>query len=41
MENWLLFGTWGKQRNSGWSVKHELEQYEKAVAGEDIDLEDN
>lgn len=41
MENWLLFGTWGKQRNSSWSIKHELEQYEKAVAGEDIDLKDN
>lgn len=41
MENWLLHGTWGRQRDNGWSIKHELEQYEKAVAGKDIDLKDN
>lgn len=41
MENWLLYGAWGRQRDSGWSINHEFEQYKKAIAGDDIDLKDN
>ena len=41
MENWLLHVTWGNNRDKGWSINHEFEQYKKAVAGDDIDLKDN
>lgn len=42
MENWLQHGTWGNKGNgNNWSIEHELEQYNKALAGEDIDLKDN
>lgn len=40
IENWLQYGTWGN-KSSNWSIEHELEQYKKALAGEDIDLKDN
>ncbi|WP_288998583.1 hypothetical protein [uncultured Psychrobacter sp.] len=40
MENWLKHGIWGINSNN-WSFEHTLEQFDRAVAGEDIDLEDN
>lgn len=40
MENWLKYGIWGINSNN-WSFEHTLEQFDRAVAGEDIDLEDN
>ncbi len=40
MENWLKHGIWGKDSNN-WSLKHTLEQFDRAVVGEDIDLKDD
>lgn len=40
MENWLKHGIWGTDSNN-WSLKHTLEQFDRAVVGEDIDLKDN
>ena len=40
MENWLKNGIWGTDSNN-WSLKHTLEQFDRAVVGEDIDLKDN
>lgn len=40
MENWLLHGIWGANSNN-WSLEHTLEQFDRAVVGEDIDLQDN
>ncbi len=36
MENWLNLGIWGVE-SAGWS----LEQFDRAVVGDDIDLQDN
>lgn len=40
MENWLNLGIWGVKR-AGWSLEHTLEQFDRAVVGDDIDLQDN
>lgn len=40
MQNWLNLGIWGVN-NEGWSLEHTLEQFDRAVVGEDIDLKDN
>ncbi|WP_289000365.1 T6SS effector BTH_I2691 family protein [uncultured Psychrobacter sp.] len=40
MENWLELGIWGV-KNEGWSLEHTLEQFDRAVVGEDIDQKDN
>jgi len=40
MENWLNFSVWGIE-NADWSLEHTLEQFDRAVVGDDIDLEDN
>lgn len=40
MENWLKYGIWGTDSNN-WSLEYTLEQFDRAVVGEDIDLQDN
>lgn len=40
MENWLNLSVWGIE-NADWSLEHTLEQFDRAVVGDDIDLEDN
>lgn len=40
MENWLNLGIWGV-KSAGWSLEHTLEQFDRAVVGDDIDLQDN
>lgn len=40
MENWLNLGIWGVE-SAGWSLEHTLEQFDRAVVGDDIDLQDN
>ncbi len=40
MENWLKHGIWGVNSNN-WSLEHTLEQFDRAVVGEDIDLGDD
>lgn len=40
MENWLKHGIWGVDNNN-WSLEHTLSQFDRAVVGEDIDLQDN
>ena len=40
MQNWLKYSIWGTE-SKNWSLEHTLEQFDLAVAGEDIDLEDN
>ncbi|WP_367105296.1 hypothetical protein [uncultured Psychrobacter sp.] len=40
MENWLKHGIWGTDSNN-WSLEHTLEQFDRAVVGEDIDLKDD
>lgn len=40
MQNWLKYSIWGTD-SKNWSLEHTLEQFDRAVGGEDIDLEDN
>ena len=40
IKNWLNLGIWGVE-SAGWSLEHTLEQFDRAVVGDDIDLEDN
>ncbi|MEK6199512.1 MAG: hypothetical protein N2B60_04730 [Psychrobacter sp.] len=40
MENWLNLGIWGVE-SASWSLEHTLEQFDRAVVGDDIDLQDN
>ena len=40
MQNCLKYSIWGTD-SKNWSLEHTLEQFDRAVGGEDIDLEDN
>ena len=40
MENWLNLGIW-EVESASWSLEHTLEQFDRAVVGDDIDLQDN